>query len=277
MTKPVILAVAPVAHDLPKGSKCGLNAHGVAQDVTACAGAGAAMVHLHVRDERGFLSEDLSVYDSTVRQIRENSDIVIQGSTGGASDLSREQRCVAIRHPLTEVASLNIGSVNFDDGVYINTIGDIRYWADRMKETAVIPEMEVFDLSMIGTAQKLLSEGRVAKLIMTLGIGFENALQATKHNVELMFREFRELPGAVIGLTQHDMKNFELFRYALENEADIVRVGFEDGCTLENGRTAASNLELVEDAVRIIRETGRELATPDYVRKLFGIQKKEQV
>ena len=144
MTKPVILAVAPVAHDLPKGSKCGLTAHGVAQDVTACAGAGAAMVHLHVRDERGFLSEDLSVYDSTVRQIRENSDIVIQGSTGGASDLSREQRCVAIRHPLTEVASLNIGSVNFDDGVYINTIGDIRYWADRMKETAVIPEMEVF-------------------------------------------------------------------------------------------------------------------------------------
>lgn len=277
MAKPVILAVAPVAHDLPKGSVCGLTARGVAEDVIACARAGAAMVHLHVRDEQGYLSEDLSVYDDTVRQIRADSDIVIQGSTGGASELSREQRCVAVRHPLTEVASLNIGSVNFDDGVYINTILDIRYWADRMLETGVAPEMEVFDLSMVGTAHRLLAEGRISVPVMALGVGFANALEATRHHVDLMFAEFRTLPGAVIGLTQHDMRDFDLFRYAIECGADVVRVGFEDGHHLSDGRVAASNLELVQNAAEIIRGMGRELATPQYARQLLGVREKESV
>lgn len=276
MAKPVILAVAPVSHDLPKGSQCGLTAEGVAQDVIDCAEAGAAMVHLHVRDGQGNLSEDLTVYDHTVRLIREKSDIVIQGSTGGASELTREQRCVAIRHPLTEVASLNIGSVNFGDGVYINTIGDIRYWADQMLDTGIIPEMEVFDLSMVGTALRLLTEGRIRKPVLALGVGFENALEATRHNMDILFDEFRTLPDAVIGLTQHDMKNFNLFRYAIELGADVVRVGFEDGFTLDNGETAKTNLQLVQNAADIIRKMGRELASPEYARALFGVEKKEK-
>ena len=276
MAKPVILAVAPVSHDLPKGSHCGLTAEGVARDVIACANAGASMVHLHVRDAQGNLSEDLTVYDDTVRRIRKESDIVIQGSTGGASELTREQRCVAIRHPLTEVASLNIGSVNFGEGVYINTIRDIRYWADQMLETGIVPDMEVFDLSMVGTARRLLTEGRIRKPILALGIGFENALEATRHNADLMFAEFRTLPGAVIGLTQHAMKDFDLFRHAIEHGVDVVRVGFEDGFALDGGETAATNLQLVQNAAEIIRGMGRELASPDYVRTLFGVENKEK-
>lgn len=273
MSKPIILAVAPVAHDLPKGCECGLTAKGVADDVIACAKAGASMVHLHVRDNEGYLSEDLTIYDETLRLIRAETDIVIQGSTGGASDLSREQRCVAVRHPLTEVASLNIGSTNFDDGVYINTILDIRYWANRMLEENVVAEMETFDLSMVGTARRLVEEGRVKTPLMSLAVGFANSLEATKHNIDLMFAEMRTIPGSVVGMCQHEMKNFDLFRHALMSGADIVRVGFEDGHLREDGSLATNNLQLVEDAARIIREMGFELATPEYARKLFGIEK----
>ena len=272
MSKPIILAVAPVAHDLPKGCKCGLTAEGVARDVIACAKAGASLVHLHVRDNEGFLSEDLTIYDETLRLIRAESDIIIQGSTGGASDLTCEQRCVGVNHPMTELASLNIGSVNFDDGVYVNTLPEILYWAKHMSEQKIIPEMEIFDLSMIGTARRLIAEG-LAKPVMALAVGFENALQANKHNLDLMFAEMRTIPGSVVGLCQHSMKNFDLFRYALKKGADVVRVGFEDGHTLDNGTIASTNLELVNDAVRIIREMGFELATPAQAREMLGIPK----
>ena len=92
-----------------------------------------------------------------------------------------------------------------------------------------------------------------------------------------MFAEFRTLPGAVIGLTQHDMRDFDLFRYAIERGADVVRVGFEDGHHLSDGRVAASNLELVQNAAEIIRGMGRELATPQYARQLLGVREKESV
>ena len=273
MSKPIILAVAPVAHDLPKGCDCPVTAKGIAGDVIACAKAGASMVHLHVRDHEGYLSEDLSVYDETLKLIRAESDIVIQGSTGGASTLTREQRCVAVRHPDTEVASLNIGSTNFDDDVYINTILDIRYWANRMLEENVVPEMEVFDLSMIGTARRLVQEGYVKKPIMSLAVGFENSLEAKAHHIDLMFTEMRTVPDAVIGFVQHKMTDFNLFRYALLNGADVVRVGFEDGHTRKDSSLATTNAQLVEDAVSVIHEMGFEIATPDEVRERFGIRR----
>lgn len=276
MKKPIVLAVAPVAHHLPDGCECGLSAQDIARDVCACARAGAAMVHLHVRDQAGYLSEDLHTYDDTVRRIRAQSDIVIQGSTGGESTLTRAQRCVAVRHPLTEAASLNIGSINFHEGAYINTIMDICYWAECMRENWVTPEMEVFDLSMVGTARRLLLEKRVPTPWLTLAVGFPNALEATKHHIDVLFEEFRTIPDVVMGLTQHAMQDFDLFRYAIECGADVVRVGFEDGYTLENGRTAASNLELVENAAAIIRGMGHELADAAYARQLFGIQKGEK-
>ena len=273
MAKTVILAVAPVAHDLPKGCACGLSAEGVARDVIDCARAGASMVHLHVRDNEGYLSKDLSVYDETIRLIRAQSDIVVQGSTGGESTLTREQRCVAVRHPMTEVASLNIGSTNFGDGVYVNTILDIRYWAGQMRDERIVPEMEIFDLSMVGTARRLLKEGLVRVPLMSLALGFENSLEASEHHMDVMLAEMRRIPGAIVGLCQHDMRDFALFRHALECGADIVRVGFEDGHTLDDGRMAASNLQLVEDAVRIIRGMGLEVATPDEARSRLGIRR----
>ena len=85
----------------------------------------------------------------------------IQGSTGGLTTLTLEQRCVALNDKRTEVASLNMGSVNFGEDVYINRLPDIRYWAKRMRQTKTVPEMEIFDSGMLPAARALVAEGAI--------------------------------------------------------------------------------------------------------------------
>ena len=132
MQEKVIVAVAPVGADIAPPSINPLTPEDVAAEVVACSRAGAAMVHLHVRDEVGEQTGELSAFAHTLDLIRASSDIVIQGSTGGLSTLSLEARCVALNDSRVEVASLNMGSVNFGEDVYINRMPDIRYWAQRM-------------------------------------------------------------------------------------------------------------------------------------------------
>ena len=110
----IIIAVAPVGRSTQPPAVNPLTPKQVADEVIRCARAGAGMVHLHVRDAKGAQTEEIGVYSETLDRIRNSSDIVIQGSTGGLSTLSLEQRCVALNDPRTEVASLNMGSMNFN-------------------------------------------------------------------------------------------------------------------------------------------------------------------
>ena len=117
MQEKIIVAVAPVGADIAPPSINPMTSAEVAEEVVACHRAGAAMVHLHVRDEAGDPTGDLTAFGRTLDLIRASSDIVIQGSTGGLSTLSLEERCVALNDPRVEVASLNMGSVNFGETV----------------------------------------------------------------------------------------------------------------------------------------------------------------
>ena len=157
----IIIAVAPVGRSAQPPAVNPLTPKQVADEVIRCAKAGAGMVHLHVRDAKGVQTEDLSAYSETLDRIRKASDIVIQGSTGGLTTLTLEQRCVALNDPRTEVASLNMGSVNFGEDVYINRLPDIRYWAKRMQQTKTVPEMEIFDSGMLPAARVLVKEGAI--------------------------------------------------------------------------------------------------------------------
>ena len=135
--KKILLSFAPVAHEgvvIPCGVKNPKTPEEIAAEVINCTGLGAAMVHLHVRNDRGEQTADLKWFTETIDLIRAESDIVIQGSTGGVAELSLEERCVSLSEPRVEVASLNMGSANLGDGVYINTLPDIRYWAKRMQD-----------------------------------------------------------------------------------------------------------------------------------------------
>ena len=154
----IIITVAPVCHvgkEIPEGCKNPLTPEEITEDVINCYKAGACEVHLHTRDLQGNPTFELDVFSDTIRRIREQSDMIIQSSTGGLSSLSLEQRCVCLNVPEVEVASLNLGSVNFGETVYVNTMPELRYWAKRLDETNTIPEMEFFYLSHVETATRL--------------------------------------------------------------------------------------------------------------------------
>ncbi len=273
MKRKIVLAVAPVSLSVPQGASCPVDPTAVAEDVVRCSQAGASIVHLHVRDAAGQQTEDLSCFDETLQAIRSRSDILIQGSTGGLTTLSLAERCVSVTHPLTQSASLNIGSVNFGESVYVNTLPDIRYWCDQMKKHAVTAELEVFDLSMVRVGQKLREDGHVAHAQFNICLGFEWALPGTWRALAAMVQEIERVEGASFGLIHHGMEDMTLLAAAVGMGANMIRVGYEDSAWLEPGTVAPTNEALVARAASLIRAMGCEVATPAEAMKLLHIQK----
>ncbi len=271
----IIITVAPVCHVgkiIPSEINNPVSPEDIAYDVTNCAKAGAAMVHLHVRDKDGEQTFNLNVFKKTLDLITAKSELIIQGSTGGLANLTLEERCVCLDEPRVEVGSLNMGSVNFDETVYINTLPDIRFWANRMKERHVIPELENFDLSMIETCKRLADEGILSRPLhfnFCLGSGSSSALPATPQNIGYMKSSIEQ--GAHWGLTHDSMPDFSMLACALSMGASVVRVGFEDSFYFAPGKLAKNNIMLVEKLAILIRSMGLELANPDEARKILGI------
>jgi 3-keto-5-aminohexanoate cleavage enzyme len=273
-TKKIIIAVAPVAHmekTIPVGVENPVRSGKIAQEVIACYKAGASVAHLHVRDETGKQVADLSTFAHTLDMIRAESDIILQGSTGGLSTLSLEDRSRSVDEPRVQMASLNMGSTNFGDGVYINTWSDIRYWSQKMKNAQVVPELEVFDLSMIESILALADEGVLDHpLHFNFSLGFRGALSATADNV---FRLKQSLPrGASWTLLHEGMTDFSILATAIGCGASGIRVGYEDGFFKKPGEIA-SNAELVEQAAALVRLMGYEVATVSEATQMLGLYK----
>jgi 3-keto-5-aminohexanoate cleavage enzyme len=230
------------------------------------------MVHLHVRDSQGNQTEDLGAFSKTLDLIRKESDIIIQGSTGGVTGLSREERCVSLDDPRVEVASLNMGSANIGEGVYVNTLSDIRFWARRMKERSIVPELEIFEGGMLSNVPRLLEEGSlVPPFYFNFVLGFEGPLPAEPHN--LFFLKSMLPEGKFWGIVHDGMTDFSLLAAAIGLGASVVRVGFEDSVYFAPGEAAKTNAELVERIVALIRCMGCEIAIPREAREFLGTKK----
>jgi 3-keto-5-aminohexanoate cleavage enzyme len=266
----IIIAVAPVGRTTQPPAVNPLTPKQVADEVIRCARAGASMVHLHVRDTKGVQAEDIAVYSETLDRIRRSADIVIQGSTGGLTTLTLEQRCVALNDPRTEVASLNMGSVNFGEDVYINRLPDIRYWAKRMRQTRTVPEMEIFDSGMLPAARALVAEGAIKPpYSICFCLGFHWTLAPDPRSLFFMTSSMSEtVPWGIV----HDgMTDFRLLATAVGLGASLVRVGFEDSIFWAPGRPVKRNAELVKKLADLVRLLGHEVATPSEARKILGI------
>lgn len=137
----VMVSVAPVS-----ATDKNIIPEKIAQDVIDCWKAGAAMVHLHVRDKFGNLTTNMSVLNKTLELIRKDSNIIIEVSTGGVSNLTIKERCVPLYSKLVEVCSLNVGSTNLGKAVYCNPIDDVKYCVQEILKTKKIPEVEVFEI-----------------------------------------------------------------------------------------------------------------------------------
>lgn len=271
----IIVTVAPVCHvgkEIPAGAKNPLTPEEITEDVLNCYKAGACQVHLHTRDLKGNPTFDLDVFSKTIGMIRKESDMIIQGSTGGLSTLTLEEKCVSLNVPEVEVASLNMGSVNFGETVYINTNPEIRYYAGRQKETDVVPEMELFDLSHVECCSRMADEGIIRRPLhynYCVGPGASSNLAATGRNLALL--QTLAEPGSSWGVNHDSMKDFSVLACAIGMGANGVRVGFEDSFYYAPGKVARNNAELVERLVSLIRMMGCEPATPEEARQMLRI------
>ena len=133
----VIISLAPVQ------AGTSVDAVKLAEDVEKSVKLGAAMCHLHCRKPDGSLTPDISYMSECFDEILKRTDVVVQASTGGVSDMNIQERCNPLDYPKVESASLNGGSTNLGEAVYINSFDDIRYCADAVYKRGILPETEV--------------------------------------------------------------------------------------------------------------------------------------
>lgn len=267
----IIIAVAPVGKQIEPPSINPLTPEEVAREVIECTNAGAALVHLHVRDRQGEQTEDLSEYSLTLDLIRQFSDIIIQGSTGGLTNLTLDERCVALNDPRTEIASLNMGSVNFGEDVYINRLPDIRYWARKMTETKVIPELEVFEAGMLPVVKQLINEN-ILRRPFYYGFILGAPWAVPPDPKSLFFLTSLMTEQAPWGVIHDGMNDLSLLAVAIGMGASLVRVGFEDSVFYANGKIANTNVEIVHKLVLLIKQMGFDTATPQEARSILGVK-----
>ena len=249
-----------------------LSPEGVANEVVRACNAGANVVHLHVWDEYGQPTMDLTAFRRTLRLIRERCDIIIEGSTGGINTLSAAERSVSLQAEI-EMASLNPGSVNYDQGVYVNSPDDIRYWAGEMHRRNIKPDIAIFETGMIANSLALAEQGLIEPpYLFGFVLGQKGAMPATPRN--LMFLSESLPAGANWGVIGHSANDLWTSTMAM-TMGGHARAGFEDNAYYRHDEPAKSNAQLIERLVRIARELGREPATPAEARKLLGLVGRE--
>lgn len=242
----------------------------VPDQLIRCCEAGAAIGHLHARDENLLQTVDPTLFAQQVRAVRKACPLIIEGSTGGAPEHTLDQRCATFTVPEVEMGSLNLGSVNMFDGVYQNRYEDIRFYARRLREHHILPIMPVFDLSHMANFRRLMDDGDIAPpYVFEFVFDVPSALPYHDRYLDLFVDH---LPAeAVWFCVRHHQKGAADLRRVLELGGH-VRVGYEDSPFLSDGRRARNNVELVEDAVQVIRDIGREAVDPNRARQILGLR-----
>ena len=240
----------------------------IAEDALRCYEAGAAVVHVHVRDAEGKPSQDRAIFAEVEREIRQRCPIIVQYSTGGAVGTPFEERMAPLANR-PEMATLSTGTTNFGDEVFENTWPFMKALAARMREHGVRPELEIFDCGMVDNALRLIKEGLLdAPYHFDFVLGVPGALSARPENLlhlRSMLPPQSTWQVAAVGRHQLPLTTISM---AMGGHA---RVGLEDNVYYSKG-VLASNAELVARAVRIARELGREPASPQEARKILAIR-----
>jgi len=244
----------------------------IAKEAKGAYDAGASIIHLHVREDNGTPTQSKERFDECMKAIKKLCpDVIIQPSTGGAVGMSNEERLQPIElNP--EMATLDCGTCNFGgDDIFINTENTIIEFAQKMKKRGIKPECEVFDKGMIDTAIRLnKKEIILSPMHFNIVMGVNGGISATPRDLTFMVDSLPQgSTFTVSGLGRHQM-SMAAVSIILGGH---VRVGFEDNLYLEKGVLAKSNGELVQKAVRIAKELGRPIATPNEARRILGLKK----
>ena len=241
----------------------------IANDAYECFLAGASIVHVHARDAEGNPTQDREVYRAIKEKVEEKCNIIFQPSTGGAVWHGPDERLQPVDLK-PEMATLSCGTCNFGPDVFMNSEEYIEKFAKKMLEMGVKPEIEVFERGMIENAKKLIKKGLVkAPLHFDLVLGVPGACPGTPEDLMFMVSQLPEnCTWTVAGIGRSELP-LAVMAIVLGGH---VRVGFEDNVYYRKGELAKSNAQLVERIVRIAKEMGREVATPDEARAILNMK-----
>lgn len=245
-----------------------VTAEEIGADVRRCADAGATVFHVHARDAEERPTLDIEAYKTNARRIKEQApEVILQLSTGARAGKDWEERVRPVRL-LPEMGSFTTGSNNLPGIVYENSPPFIEHLAKVYRETGVKPEIEVFETGMIANALFLQKKGYIAApLHFAFVLGAPGSMPATVKNLQFLSES---VPAgstwAVAGIGKAEIP----LATAAIVMGGHVRVGLEDNLRMPDG-TAASNPLLVEKIVRLAREVGREIATPEEARAILSL------
>jgi 3-keto-5-aminohexanoate cleavage enzyme len=245
-----------------------------AADAIACFEAGARVIHLHVRDDAGNPTQSMDRFTASLQAIRAAApEVIIQISTGGAVGENFDKRLA----PLSlkpDMGTLNAGTLNFGDDIFINHPRDIVRLAEAFKEYKVVPEVEVYESGMIDYVARLVKKGIVTHtpLHVQFVLGVPGGMSGKPKNVLYMAEHLKEeIPGATWAVAGIGRWHIPASLTAMVNGGHI-RVGFEDNIFYHKGVKAESNAQLVSRMARIAEEIGRPLATPAQAREILGLR-----
>jgi uncharacterized protein (DUF849 family) len=272
------------------------------------ANAGAASVHIHGRDPKTARpTTEPTVYREIATGIKARSNVIVCVTTGGTADMTPAQRAQVVPALKPELATFNMGSINFSihpiaerykdadykfpwekefavgtkDFIFRNTFGDIEKLCQMMEENNTKPEFEIYDVGHLYNLNFFIRKN-IIKLPIWLQFvtGILGGIGSALEDMMYLKQTADRLIGAnnyvwsVIGAGYPAEINLATLAIMMGGH---VRVGFEDNIFIEKRVLAKSNAELVEKVVRITRELGREIATPDEARKILGLKGKDKV
>lgn len=254
----------------------------IIEQALECAAAGAAIVHCHARLPNGRPTCDPEIFRTIHDGIRAQSDVIVQLTTGGGLGLSVDERYGVISLA-PEMASLNMGLLNFIFGgkehFFSNMRSDIIAFAEEMKRQDVKPELEVYNMAMLEEAQYLLAQGILEPpwvINLVLDTPTQGGLRGTPGNLVEMVRRIHEAfevgpEGVLINVTSCGPTQLPISTIAMAMGLNI-RVGMEDNVFFRRGELVQRNAQLVERAVRIAEQLGREPAWPEEARSILGLE-----
>ena len=246
----------------------------IAEEAVRSYEAGASIVHIHAREDDGSPSWRAEIFEDIADRIRSRCQVILNFSTGGIGN-TVEERSKHIPRVKPDMAALNMGSMNYSlyssrqkkflmRGVFLNPFEDIEFLMKLMTENGVVPELECFDAGHICNADPFIDMGLLKPPFhFSLVMGVTGGISATTQNLR---NQVDLLPEGsnwqLIGISK---EQWPLIDLSLDLGGHI-RVGLEDNFYLPNGEMAKSNAELVEIAVKKVRERGQKVATVEEAR-----------
>jgi 3-keto-5-aminohexanoate cleavage enzyme len=239
----------------------------IIQEALDCAEEGASVIHLHSRDMKGNLSAETRELEETFSGITNGSDLIIEASTGGVSDFSQEERIRPVYLKGAVLGSLNLGSLNFGDQVYVNRPSHVEYWIQEMNKNGVKPSLEIFDTGNLVYANSLVERGLIHPPYNFSFIF--NVQWGMTYSAELLDYLKNQLPlNSHWGVIMVGSKDFHSHLEAVQRGADFIRVGFEDS-PFTGGKRALSNRDLLKALVGDLKIAGFTPATPSEAAQIL--------